>query len=38
MHVENSLINGMQLLVDELQWSQMAEGVARVMWPTAEES
>ena len=27
-----------QLLVEESQWKQMAEAVARVMWPTAEES
>lgn len=27
-----------QLLVEELQWKQMTEAVARVMWPTAEES
>ena len=26
-----------QLVVDEAQWKQMAEAVARVMWPTAEE-
>lgn len=27
-----------QLLVEESQWKQMAEAVARVMWPAAEES
>jgi transcriptional regulator len=27
-----------QLTVEESQWKQMAEAVARVMWPTAEES
>src|SRR5438045_6638697 len=27
-----------QLVVEESQWKQMAEAVARVMWPTAEES
>ncbi len=27
-----------QLQVEESQWKQMAEAVARVMWPTAEES
>ena len=27
-----------QLAVEESQWKQMAEAVARVMWPTAEES
>jgi PadR family transcriptional regulator, regulatory protein PadR len=27
-----------QLLVEESQWKQMTEAVARVMWPTAEES
>ena len=27
-----------QLLVEESQWKQMADAVARVMWPTAEES
>ena len=27
-----------QLLAEESQWKQMAEAVARVMWPTAEES
>jgi PadR family transcriptional regulator PadR len=27
-----------QLVVEESQWRQMAEAVARVMWPTAEES
>ena len=27
-----------QLLVKESQWKQMAEAVARVMWPAAEES
>lgn len=26
-----------QLLVEESQWKQMMEAVARVMWPTAEE-
>jgi len=26
-----------QLGVEESQWKQMAEAVARVMWPTAEE-
>jgi transcriptional regulator len=26
-----------QLIVEESQWKQMAEAVARVMWPTAEE-
>jgi PadR family transcriptional regulator, regulatory protein PadR len=26
-----------QLVVEESQWKQMAEAVARVMWPTAEE-
>ena len=26
-----------QLVVEESQWRQMAEAVARVMWPTAEE-
>ncbi len=27
-----------QLAVEESQWKQMAEAVARVMWPAAEES
>lgn len=27
-----------QLVVEESQWKQMSEAVARVMWPTAEES
>jgi transcriptional regulator len=27
-----------QLRVEESQWKQMAEAVARVMWPAAEES
>src|SRR4051812_17159305 len=27
-----------QLLVEESQWKQMTDAVARVMWPTAEES
>jgi PadR family transcriptional regulator, regulatory protein PadR len=27
-----------QLVVEESQWKQMAEAVARVMWPTAEEN
>ena len=27
-----------QLAVEESQWKQMMEAVARVMWPTAEES
>jgi hypothetical protein len=27
-----------QFLVEESQWKQMAEAVARVMWPAAEES
>jgi len=27
-----------QLVVEESQWKQMAEAVARVMWPKAEES
>lgn len=27
-----------QLLVEESQWKQMAEAVARIMWPAAEES
>ena len=27
-----------QLLVEESQWKQMAEAVARVMWPAVEES
>ena len=27
-----------QLLVEESQWKQMMEAVARVMWPTGEES
>jgi PadR family transcriptional regulator PadR len=27
-----------QLLVEESDWKQMAEAVARVMWPTAEEN
>jgi PadR family transcriptional regulator, regulatory protein PadR len=27
-----------QLLVEESQWRQMAEAVARVMWPAAEET
>ena len=26
-----------QLIVEESQWKHMAEAVARVMWPTAEE-
>lgn len=26
-----------QLVIEESQWKQMAEAVARVMWPTAEE-
>jgi PadR family transcriptional regulator PadR len=27
-----------QLLVEESQWKQMSDAVARVMWPAAEES
>jgi len=27
-----------QLVAEESQWKQMTEAVARVMWPTAEES
>jgi transcriptional regulator len=27
-----------QLVAEESQWKQMMEAVARVMWPTAEES
>jgi PadR family transcriptional regulator, regulatory protein PadR len=27
-----------QLVVEESQWKQMSEAVARVMWPAAEES
>ena len=27
-----------QLLVEESQWKKMSEAVARIMWPTAEES
>jgi hypothetical protein len=27
-----------QLVVEESEWKQMAEAVARMMWPTAEES
>jgi PadR family transcriptional regulator PadR len=27
-----------RLVVEELQWKQMAEAVTRVMWPTVEES
>src|ERR1700761_6912308 len=27
-----------QLTVEESQWKQMSDAVARVMWPTAEES
>jgi PadR family transcriptional regulator, regulatory protein PadR len=27
-----------QLVVEESQWKQMTDAVARVMWPTAEES
>jgi hypothetical protein len=27
----------MQLVVEKSQWKQMAEAVARVMWPAAEE-
>jgi PadR family transcriptional regulator, regulatory protein PadR len=27
-----------QLVVEESQWKLMAEAVARVMWPAAEES
>jgi PadR family transcriptional regulator PadR len=27
-----------QLVVEESQWKQMAEAVARVMWPVGEES
>lgn len=27
-----------QLIVEESQWKRMSEAVARVMWPTAEES
>jgi hypothetical protein len=26
-----------QLVVEESQWKQMAEAVARIMWPAAEE-
>ena len=29
---------GKQLLVEKSQWKQMAEAVALVMWPAAEES
>jgi PadR family transcriptional regulator PadR len=27
-----------QLVIEESQWKQMADAVARVMWPAAEES
>ena len=27
-----------QLVVEESQWKQMAEAVARVMWPAGEEN
>ena len=27
-----------QLIIEESRWKQMAEAVARVMWPAAEES
>jgi PadR family transcriptional regulator PadR len=27
-----------QLVLEESQWKQMMEAVARVMWPTVEES
>ena len=27
-----------QLVIEESQWKQMAEAVARVMWPAAQES
>jgi len=27
-----------QLMVEESQWKQMMDAVARVMWPTAEEN
>jgi PadR family transcriptional regulator, regulatory protein PadR len=27
-----------QLVIEESQWKRMAEAVARVMWPTTEES
>ena len=27
-----------QLVVEESQWKQMSDAVARVMWPAAEES
>jgi hypothetical protein len=27
-----------QLLAEESQWKRMAEAVARVMWPAAEEN
>ncbi len=27
-----------QLVVEESEWKQMADAVARVMWPTAEEN
>jgi DNA-binding PadR family transcriptional regulator len=29
---------GKQLVVEESQWNQMAEAVARVMWPAAAEN
>jgi hypothetical protein len=30
--------DGKQFVVEESRWKQMAEAVARVMWPAAEES
>jgi PadR family transcriptional regulator PadR len=30
--------HGSQLMVEGSQWKQMAEAVARVMWPVAEEN
>jgi PadR family transcriptional regulator PadR len=36
-HIQRTAKGRKQLGVEELQWKQMAEAVARVMWPAAEE-
>jgi hypothetical protein len=37
-HIQRTTKDKKQLVVEESQWKQMAEAVARVMWPAAEES
>jgi PadR family transcriptional regulator PadR len=37
-HYRLTEVGRKQLVVEESQWKQMAEAVARVMWPAAEEN